>query len=155
MSVSLTTTFVEPVPSHPATIELGSIGSLKVKVMVSPWSRRPAADPAAPTACTSTAVGAMLSVIVTVAMFPVVVPSKARVGERVGAVGAGVGGVGERAVGVEDHGAVAGSSTSSAVRVSPSGSVSSASTPCGPPGTVRMAVWSDRGGVVVRRPGRC
>ena len=34
--MSLTTTFVEPVPSHPATIEVGSIGSLKVKVMVSP-----------------------------------------------------------------------------------------------------------------------
>ena len=40
VSESLMMTFVEPVPSHPATIELGSIGSLKVKVMVSPSSRR-------------------------------------------------------------------------------------------------------------------
>ena len=108
MSESLMTTFCEPVPSHPATIEVGSIGSLKVKTMVSPWSRRLSFWPLVLVACTSTAVGAMLSVIVTVAGVLLRVPSEARVGEGVGADEAAGGGVGEGAVGVEGQGAVGG-----------------------------------------------
>ena len=77
MSESLMTTGVEPVPSHPATIEVGSIGSLKVKTMVSPWSRRRALWPLVLVACTSVAIGAMLSVMVTVAGVLLRVPSKA------------------------------------------------------------------------------
>ena len=47
-----------------------------------------------------------VTVIVTVAASLSPAPSAARVGERVGAGEVGVGGVGERAVGVHDHGAV-------------------------------------------------
>jgi cation transporter-like permease len=46
--------------------------------MVSFWSRRLIVPPDPLVVCTSTAVGAMVSVMVTVAMFPLVVPSKAR-----------------------------------------------------------------------------
>ena len=77
MSESLMVTGVEPVPSHPATIEVGSIGSLKVKTMVSPSSRRLSVWPLVLVACTSVAVGWMLSVMVTVAVSLSRVPSVA------------------------------------------------------------------------------
>ena len=67
MAESPMTTVCEPVPSHPATIEVGSIGSLKVKTMVSPSSRRLSFWPLVLVACTSAAIGRMLSVMVTVA----------------------------------------------------------------------------------------